>query len=149
MTPAEFEQEAVFLAELEDYLKGKGDTEGLLLVIKAHAQLQLMIDSDDEPRERDELRVWQKTADIVISELRAEVDTAKAKDEYMMSRLTFYCDLSDELRAEVERLRAALQSIRTYCGERAEAGARGDWEGLCALADGALGHHKECGVVEC
>jgi len=63
-------------------------------------------------RERDELRVWQKTADIVISELRAEVETAKAKDEYMMSRLTFYCDLSDELRAEIERLKSLLETER-------------------------------------
>jgi hypothetical protein len=45
MTPAAFERVATRLAELEDYLQAKGDRDGLLLVIKAHAQLQLELES--------------------------------------------------------------------------------------------------------
>ena len=45
MTPAEFERVAARLADLEDYLQAKGDEQGLLLVIKAHAQLQLELEA--------------------------------------------------------------------------------------------------------
>jgi hypothetical protein len=97
MTPAEFEQEAAFLAELEDHLKANGDSEGLLLAIKAHAQLQLMIDSDDDPaaqaEQRDELRA-------LVKELQG---------------------LTIEQQEEIGRLRAALEKIEAGYGQRLSA----------------------------
>jgi len=37
-----------------------------------------IIDPQDLLRERDELRVWQRTADLVMSDLRAENDLLRA-----------------------------------------------------------------------
>jgi hypothetical protein len=130
MTPAEFEQEAAFLAELEDYLKAKGDSEGLLLAIKAHAQLQLMIDSDDEPPKTAVMTSNTNAEGILqyaVDHLLIERDELRAKVERHERRFreteAEWVERFEALEAEVERLRAALIAGRATHGELCQAGA--------------------------
>jgi hypothetical protein len=67
------------------------------------------------PHEALSYRCWCLDSENV---LRAELGIAQAKDEAMMSRLTYYCDLSDKLEAEVERLQALEAIVREHIEHR-------------------------------
>jgi len=116
MTPAEFEQEAAFLAELEDYLKAKGDGEGLLLAIKAHAHLQLMIDNDDEPPKPDDpalcpscgYRVgWIEQRDALL-----------AQNERLIADIERWNETIAAGAAKAEQMDAVIRAARGYATHR-------------------------------
>jgi hypothetical protein len=101
MTPAEFEQEAAFLAELEDYLKSREDTEGLLLVIRAHAQLQLMLEPEHSPAQ----------VDRALSLYEREIDMLRGQNDELHRQINYIRSLTwDEIEPEqiVDNLRHML-----------------------------------------